>query len=185
MYESIETENLIFPNVGIYLALYVVWRPISRTVPFLEAWSSCFKILYKFRLLCLLSLEKICLLQLVIWSIFCQKMIGVKTMCFLGGQDVTSSFRSSHPEMFLIKGVLKICSKFTGEHPCRSMISVKLLCNFVEITLRHGCPPINLLHLSRTPFPRNTSRWLVLVLLFFSSEVSSSCIVNARKTEAI
>ena len=26
--------------------------------------------------------------------------------------------RSSPPEVFLGKGVLKICSKFTGEHPC-------------------------------------------------------------------
>ena len=32
--------------------------------------------------------------------------------------------RSSHPEVFLGKGVLKICSKFTGEHPCRSGISI-------------------------------------------------------------
>ena len=36
-------------------------------------------------------------------------------------------FRSSCPEMFLRKGVLKICSKFTGEHSCRSVISIKLL----------------------------------------------------------
>ena len=28
------------------------------------------------------------------------------------------TYRSSHPEVFLGKGVLKICSKFTGEHPC-------------------------------------------------------------------
>ena len=41
------------------------------------------------------------------------------------------ALRSSHPEMFLRKVVLKICSKFTGEHPCRSAISVKLLCNFI------------------------------------------------------
>ena len=34
--------------------------------------------------------------------------------------------------VFLGKGVRKICSKFTGEHPCRSAISVKLLCNFIE-----------------------------------------------------
>ena len=27
-------------------------------------------------------------------------------------------YRSSHPEVFLRKGALKICSKFTGEHPC-------------------------------------------------------------------
>ena len=38
--------------------------------------------------------------------------------------------RSSHPEVFLWKGVLKICSKFTGEHPCRSAISIKLQSNF-------------------------------------------------------
>ena len=36
-------------------------------------------------------------------------------------------YRSSHPEVFLGKGVLKICSKFTGEHPCWSEISIKLL----------------------------------------------------------
>ena len=30
-------------------------------------------------------------------------------------------------EVFLEKGALEICSKFTGEHPCRSVISIKLL----------------------------------------------------------
>ena len=51
--------------------------------------------------------------------------------------------------MFLGKGVLKICSKFAGEHPCRSAI-------------RHGCSPVNLLHNFRAPFLKNTSRWLLL-----------------------
>ena len=37
-----------------------------------------------------------------------------------------SRYRRRRPEVFLIKGVLKICSKFTGEHPCRSVISIKL-----------------------------------------------------------
>ena len=32
--------------------------------------------------------------------------------------------RSSHSKVFLGKGVPKICNKFTGEHPCRSVISV-------------------------------------------------------------
>ena len=32
----------------------------------------------------------------------------------------TFFFRNSHSEVFLGKGVLKICSKFTGEHPCQS-----------------------------------------------------------------
>ena len=34
--------------------------------------------------------------------------------------------RSSCPEELLRNDVLKICSKFTGEHPCRSAISIKL-----------------------------------------------------------
>ena len=35
--------------------------------------------------------------------------------------------RSSPPEVFLLKGVLKTCNKFIGEHPCRSVISTELL----------------------------------------------------------
>ena len=58
--------------------------------------------------------------------------------------------------MFLGKGVLKICSKFTGEHPCQSVISIELLYNFIEIALRHGCSLINLLHIFRAPFPKNS-----------------------------
>ena len=52
-------------------------------------------------------------------------------------------FRGSHPEVFLVKVFLNICSKFTGEHSCRSVISIKLLFNFIEIALRHGCSPVN------------------------------------------
>ena len=71
-------------------------------------------------------------------------------------------FRSSRPELFLRKGVLKICSKFIGEHPCRRVISIKLQINFIEITLRHGFSPVNLLHIFRTPFHKNTSGRLLL-----------------------
>ena len=62
------------------------------------------------------------------------------------------------------KSVLKIYSKFTGEHPCRSAISIKLLSNFIKITFRHVCSPVNLLYIFRTPFPRNISGWLLLYL---------------------
>ena len=70
--------------------------------------------------------------------------------------------RSSSSEVFLGKGVLKICSKFTGEHPCWSAISIKLLCNFIEIGLRHGCSPVNSLNIFRTSFPKSTSGGLLL-----------------------
>ena len=68
---------------------------------------------------------------------------------FIGFCSIT--FRSSRLEVFLRKGVLKICSKFTGEHLYRSVISIKLLCS-----------PVNLIHIFRTPFPKNTSGWLLL-----------------------
>ena len=74
-------------------------------------------------------------------------------------------FRSSHPEVFLGKGVLKIWSKFTGEHPCQGAISIKLQSNFTETTLRHECYPVNLLHIFRAPFRKNTSGRLLLVFL--------------------
>ena len=67
--------------------------------------------------------------------------------------------------VFLGKGALKICSKFAGT-PMPSVISIKLLWNFIKIALRHGSSPINLLHIFRTPFPKNTSGWLLLSHIF-------------------
>ena len=61
------------------------------------------------------------------------------------------TLQKQHPDVFLEKGALKICSKLTGEQPCRSAISIKLLCNFIEIALWHGLSPVNLLHIFRTP----------------------------------
>ena len=69
--------------------------------------------------------------------------------------------------MFLGKGVLKICSKCTGQQPCRSAIWINLL---IEIALRHGCSPVNLLHIFRTPFSENTSGGLLLNIPTLKSE---------------
>ena len=59
-------------------------------------------------------------------------------------------------------------NKKTSSYPeIKVAISIKLLCikllfNFIEITFRHGCCPINLLHIFRAPFPKNTSGGLLL-----------------------
>ena len=81
-------------------------------------------------------------------------------------RTLLKTFRSSPPEVFLGRGVLKICNKFTGEPPCRREISMKLQCNFNEITLRHECFPVNLLHIFRTPLPKNAYAGLFLNNLF-------------------
>ena len=43
------------------------------------------------------------------------------------------------------------------------MISINLLCNFIEITLWQVCSPVNLLHIFRPPFCKNTSGRLLLL----------------------
>ena len=61
-----------------------------------------------------------------------------------------------------------MCSKFTWKHPCRSV--------FIEITLRHGCSPVHLLHIFRTIFYENTSRGLLLTMAYdrlFSEQLNS------------
>ena len=85
-----------------------------------------------------------------------------------------------NPEVFLRKGVLKICDKFTGEHPCRSVISIKLKSGFIEIVLRHGSSPVHLLHIFRTPFRRNTSRRLLLAT--WKQRAFESSLILSTKT---
>ena len=61
----------------------------------------------------------------------------------------------------------KICSKFSGKQPCQNAISIRLQSNFTEITLQHGCSPVNSVkfpHIFRTPFPRNASGGLLLYM---------------------
>ena len=45
--------------------------------------------------------------------------------------------------------------------------------NFIEITLWHGCSLVNLLHIFRTPLPKSTTGWLLLILTL--------CIQNPAK----
>ena len=102
-----------------------------------------------------------------------------------------SPYRSSSHKVFLAKGVLKICNTFTGEQPCRSLISRNLLCSFIEITLRCGWSPVNLLHIFKRPFPKNTSAGVLQSLrnsfnrnLFKQTSVSNSCAKPTRNIDA-
>ena len=90
-----------------------------------------------------------------------------------------SLFGSSPRKVLLGKGVLKICSKLPGEHPCRSVISIKLQSDFVEIKLWYRCSPVNLLHIFRTNFSRNISGGqllLVLIPKYLEERLFSKCL---------
>ena len=74
-------------------------------------------------------------------------------------------FMKSLKEMFhsvsspLRNIVMKICSKFTGEQPCRNAILIKN-----KVSLQHACSPVHLMHMFRTAFPKGTSGKLLLDL---------------------
>ena len=46
--------------------------------------------------------------------------------------------------------VFAFLQMFPGEHPSQSVILIKLQRNFIEITLRHGCSPVNFLLFQNT-----------------------------------
>ena len=48
--------------------------------------------------------------------------------------------------------------------------------NFIEILLRHECSRVYLLHIFRTPFPKNSSEWLLLKI--FSIKVNRKPMLN-------
>ena len=78
------------------------------------------------------------------------------------------NIRSSLSEVFLGK-----CSEIMQQIYWRTPMpkcdfnKVKFSIKFIEITLvfSHGCSPVNLLHIFRTPFPKNTSDGLLLKYL--------------------
>ena len=49
--------------------------------------------------------------------------------------------------------------------------------NFIEITLHHGCSPVNLLHIFRTPFIKNTSGGL-LSLTYWSTRLFTTVLMK-------
>ena len=47
-------------------------------------------------------------------------------------------------------------------------ISIKLQSKFIAIALQHGCSLVNLPHIFRTPFPKSTFGWLLLIIEFIT-----------------
>ena len=65
-------------------------------------------------------------------------------------------YRSSRPEVFCKKGVLKNFTKFTGKHLCQSLFFNKVAglrpATLLKKRLWHRCFPVNFVKFLRTPF---------------------------------
>ena len=71
--------------------------------------------------------------------------------------------RSSRPEVFSKKGVLRNFTKFTGNHQCQSLTSCKpQAVTLLKKKLWHRCFPMNFVKFLRTPFFIEHLWWLLL-----------------------
>ena len=93
--------------------------------------------------------------------------------------------------MIYKKGDPKNSAKFTGKHLCQTEATLQrcswekvLQSNFIEITLRHGYSAVKLLHIFRTPFPRNTSGWLLLARASFLTKLQASVLQFYQKWDS-
>ena len=106
--------------------------------------------------------------KLWIWSLLLKKYF-MENFIFCAVSSLKCVTPNSH---FNTEGALQRCfqekvsSKYTaslnGEHPCQNVISIKLLCNFIEIAVWPEYSPVNLLYILRTLFPKNTCEGLLL-----------------------
>ena len=106
--------------------------------------------------------------KLWIWSLLLKKYF-MENFIFCAVSSLKCVTPNSH---FNTEGALQRCfqekvsSKYTaslnGEHPCQNVISIKLLCNFIEIAVWHEYSPVNLLYILRTLFPKITCEGLLL-----------------------
>ena len=75
-------------------------------------------------------------------------------------------YRSSRPEVFCKKGVLRNFAKFTGKHLCQSLFFNKVAglrpATLLKKRLWHRCFPVNFTKFLRTPFIIEQLWWLLL-----------------------
>ena len=88
--------------------------------------------------------------------------------------------RSSHPEMFSKKGVLKNFAKFTGKHLCQSLFVNKVPglrpATLSKMRLWQRCFPVNFVKFLRAPQVAAFEQKTVADLLFNSLSVSVALI---------
>ena len=94
-------------------------------------------------------------------------------------------YKTSQPEVFCKKDVLRNFAKFTRKHLCPSLFFNKVAglrpATLLKKRLWHRCFPVNFVKFLRTPFLTEHVRWLLLSLLLiliyysFLHEKSTLC----------
>ena len=85
--------------------------------------------------------------------------------------------------MFLGKMFLKYAANLQENTHAEVTILIKFQNNLVEVALWHGCCRVSLLYIFRTPFPKSTSRQLLLKRHFLSGGMCYLCFPNRAGTK--
>ena len=98
-----------------------------------------------------------------LWAILCcHKSFMMKKKDFI--------YRSSRPELFCRKGVLRNFAKFTGENLYQIFFFNKVVvlrpATLLEKRFWHMCFPVNFTKLLRTPLFTEHLRWLILYITY-------------------
>ena len=79
-----------------------------------------------------------------------------------------TSFRSSRPEVFCKKGILRNFEKFAGKHLCQGLFFNKVAglrpATLLKKTHCHRCLPVNFAKFLRTSFFTEHLWWLLLII---------------------
>ena len=89
---------------------------------------------------------------------------NLSTNLFFSPQEVNQRFRtrSSRPEVFCKKSVLRKFSKLTGRHLCQILFLIKKRLSLLKKRLQHRCFPVTFAKVLRTSFLTEHLRWLFL-----------------------
>ena len=110
--------------------------------------------------------------------------ICVSVECFIA--DIPRFF-SANVKTCLLGGRLgtrhqiQAFQEFSRNFICgQNVISKKLQRNFIEVSLRHGCSPVILIHIFRTVSPKNTSRGLFQLILNWAGSCLGFALLNSK-----
>ena len=91
-----------------------------------------------------------------------------RMILWIGIKSNNLQFRSSCPELFCKKDVLRSLTKFTGKRLCQSLFFNKVAClrpaTLLKKRLWHRCFPVNFEKSLRTPFYTEHLWWLLLTI---------------------
>ena len=104
-------------------------------------------------------------------------------LIWISERGLKTQSRSSRPEVFCKKGVLRNFTKFIGKHLCQSLLFNRVAglrpTNLLKKRFWHRCFPVNFVKFQRTPFLIEHLWWLLLKYVsFFCFQAPSFALVT-------